>query len=272
MRGLARNLVVGGALLGGSAGLLVSSTTTAYNSSAEGERRRPVFTWPELERGIAERKRHAKELQAVSGNAKQRLGELAKQLETKKITPSEYETRFTALRKEIVDRAETIVWGATGRDAYLREHGCVKINPEAIAAIKELNMGVVEMGAGAGHWAKALKDAGVDVVAFDSDESLPIPDEQKKFNVKRGDPSVLSKHKNRALLLVYPPPGSMAEASVKAHSGAVVVYCGEGRGGVNASKEFFDILEDKFIVTRQVEKFEQFGTKSFERLWVLRRQ
>jgi len=51
--------------------------------------------------------------------------------------------------------------------------------------------------------------------------------------------------RGRVLLLVYPPPGPMALETVEAYANAhpendTIVYVGEGLGGANADKEFFE--------------------------------
>lgn len=111
-------------------------------------------------------------------------------------------------------------------------------------------------------------------MAFDTKESLPLneTDSPQQFDVKVGDEKVLNKYKNRALLIVYPPPGPAALQWTEAHNGKMVIYCGEGRGGVNADQTFFDALETNFEIKTVVKDFEPFGTKSFERMWVLQRK
>ena len=260
---------VGGSLALASSLFFPSQTTHLEQKPKQSS---SVFMWPELQKGLKERVELNKELLVVSNNAKQRLMELAKQLEQQRISPQEYETRFESLRKEIVDKAEDILYGARGREEYLRRYGCIKISKEAIDVIRRLNMGVVEIGAGAGHWAKVLKDNKINVIAYDSMESLPLPKEKQAFPVEKGEPNVLAKHKDRALLLVYPPPGVMAEECLQNYKGPVVIYCGEGVGGANASVRFFQELETHFDCEAVVTEFERFGTKSFERMWVMRRK
>jgi hypothetical protein len=244
---------------------LGSLATTSFTS---------IFTYPELTKGIEDRKVAEKQLQTVSLNAKQRLSELASQFKLQKIDETEFAQRYSSLKKEIVDKAEVITFGARNRDAFLKANGCVKINNECIQAIKDLKMNIVEYGAGVGHWAKALSQQGkLDVKAFDNMEFLPIPDEEKQFPVeKTKDANVLRQYGNRALLLVYPPPGPMALTALEAHNGKVLIYCGEGRGGANANDDFFDRLESQFKVIKTVTEFERFGTMSFERMWIMTRK
>jgi hypothetical protein len=236
------------------------------------KKKKSPFTWPELESGLKERILQEKQLQVLSNNVKSRLQELQKL----KMSENEKELKFFQMKKEILNQAQAIIWGVQdeSREEWLLKHGCVKINSKVIEKIKSLKLKVVEMGAGLGHWAKALSDSGIDVIAFDNEQELPVQTDKKLFPVKKADPSVLKKYSDRALLLVYPPGGenSMALDSVKSHQGKVVIYCGEGIGGVNGTKEFFHYLEENFRVEDQVTSFETFGTKSFERMWILRRK
>jgi hypothetical protein len=57
-------------------------------------------------------------------------------------------------------------------------------------------------------------------------------------------------NRGRVLLLVYPPPGSMAALALDAYRNVdpiwndTIIYVGEGRGGVNADDMFSDMLEE----------------------------
>jgi hypothetical protein len=248
----------------------VLALSAAAGSAAVLQQQDSIFSWPELRKGIEERNSHEKQLRVIGDNARQRISELTNMFDAKKISSSEFDEKYHKLKKEITSKAQLVAWGAMGRDEYLKENGCVKINDASIQAIKKLNIGIVEMGAGSGHWAKALKDAGVDVIAFDSGESLPLVNDAKKFEVKQGNPDVLKSYRNRALLLVYPPPGPMAVNSLNAHESRVVIYCGEGIDGVNANREFFKRLESDFNVVTTITDFERFCEKSYERLWILK--
>jgi len=116
---------------------------------------------------------------------------------------------------------------------------------------------VVEIGAGSGQWASALRLRGVPVAAFDDHSTLPdrtggAAKAAALGGVGRGDEGVLNTNRpggaelgRRALLLVFPPPGPMAAQCLGAYSGSTVAYVGEGRGGVNGDGTFFDALEGR---------------------------
>ncbi len=118
-----------------------------------------------------------------------------------------------------------------------------------------------------------------------------FPNVQK---MKGQDAVGLLKNRGRVLLLVYPPPGKMAIEVVKQYTkfdgNDVVVYVGEGVGGANADKEFFDyflnredVIVDKSKNDDVKGKYKWYvmetldiedvlgGGKGFERMFILKR-
>jgi hypothetical protein len=111
--------------------------------------------------------------------------------------------------------------------------------------------GVVEVGAGTGYWASLLLELGVDVVAYDpappgsagnkwfhsSDAWYPVAD---------GDESVVERHADRTLLLVWPTRDEVwaADAVRRFHAagGQTVAYVGEGVGGRTGDLSFHRLL------------------------------
>lgn len=87
------------------------------------------------------------------------------------------------------------------------------------------NLGpVVEMGAGSGYWAWMLSQQGVMIECFDSESHLQSP---KWFDVKKGDPTDLSRFKNSTLLMVWPPSDStFSESCLDHYPGQNLVYVG----------------------------------------------
>ena len=71
---------------------------------------------------------------------------------------------------------------------------------EAIAVIRKHAPGVVELGAGSGYWAWMMRQAGIDVAAFDLD---PPPFTWSEVN--RSDERAAYDHPGKALLLCWPP-------------------------------------------------------------------
>ena len=86
---------------------------------------------------------------------------------------------LTALDGEMKARVEAMLYpGAQAgeRQAYLERHGCAAWTEAALARIRlhAGESGVLELGAGLGHWARALRARGVDVRAFDDMSLLPL--------------------------------------------------------------------------------------------------
>ena len=113
--------------------------------------------------------------------------------------------------------------------------------------------GVVEVGAGAGYWAHALHQRGVDVEAYDIE---PAPSSRNKwfagttpwYPVQRGDHNVVADQPGRTLLIVWPTKNEVwAAAALERYfeaGGACVAYVGEGPGGRTGDDVFHALLGD----------------------------
>ena len=73
----------------------------------------------------------------------------------------------------------------------------------------------------------------------------------------------------RTLLVVY-PEGDLLQRCLRRYRGSVLLFVGEGRGGVNRPPDLFDELEREWVVDKclEVRPFEG----GHERLWVCRRR
>jgi len=162
----------------------------------------------------------------------------------------------------------------------------------------------VEIGAGNGQWARALTDyyrkviqdppiAFEFVLAYDDMTELPLSPKvyhkhtqpahdyfySRVRECKDGVTAVFRQWstRGRILLLVYPPPTSLALETIKSYvemgpENDTVVYVGEGRGGSTANDQLFDYLEEQGWILLQVMKVQsQPGDKGFEKLFILRR-
>lgn len=122
--------------------------------------------------------------------------------------------------------------------------------PGDIAWIRDLliryELGIVEIGAGSGYWAWQMRQAGLDVMAYDPHE----PGEENFFagqewsTVLRDDASAAKHHPDRALFLSWPSYSDpWAAHALACYRGNLLIYAGEGDGGCCADDEFFRLLE-----------------------------
>lgn len=122
-------------------------------------------------------------------------------------------------------------------------------NEEALSAISAHGP-VVEMGAGAGYWARCLRERGVDVLAYDrcgEDWRRWFPEVARRGHmwttVVESDVHVLRAISDRSLLLVWPNcNSSFATRALAAYAGNVVIYVGEGEGGCTADDRFHRLV------------------------------
>jgi len=209
------------------------------------------------------------------------------------------------------------------REDFLAKYGCTGFTDDILQhLVNEFGQrGIVEVGAGNGQWARALSDhyralnnsdgpskSWNFILAYDNMKQLPLspkvyhkntlPANKYFFDVKRSASHIdaVQSSRGRALLLVYPPPRTMAIETMQAyvdaspgyhnasHTNDTIVYVGEGRGGANANDAFFDYFlgcndsnnEDTEKIQWVLEKVMnvQFspGGKGYEKMFVFRRK
>jgi hypothetical protein len=199
------------------------------------------------------------------------------------------------------------------RDDYMTKFGCTKATLDAINDIADLKVPLLEVGAGSGHWARALRDAGADIIATDAFTSHPTiaihsgstsntmsgqlkPSEEpqaasmEKLSqsvaimpyadtvfpvVKMDAKQSLATFPGRTLLMVYPdgPPNPFANEALeyytKKGTSPYFIYVGEPLGGVTATLDFFETLQQGWIVHKTID-VEPFAG-GVERCWILER-
>lgn len=120
-------------------------------------------------------------------------------------------------------------------------------NDAALEAIaRHSPNGVVEIGAGAGYWARLLRQRGVDVIAYDPQP----PGTESEWHVgyawsdvERADHRVVTKHPDRTLLMVWPSLGAgWTDEAVELFEGDTVAYVGESRGGCTGTRVMHELL------------------------------
>ncbi|QDZ21598.1 hypothetical protein HOP50_06g41250 [Chloropicon primus] len=239
------------------------------------------FTYPELTAAIAQRREkedhlrsYVKKVGPVLQGLRQtvaKCGASAAESEGKRCESARRE--YTELVKRVQRETAELTWGSEDAQARRAEftsvYGCTGWTEEALALIKE-NSPIVELGAGWGQWEAELRRSGVDIVAYDNLSSRPRSS-ARKGQVHRGDERVLDSWllQDRTLLVVY-PEGKLLERCLRHYRGDVLIYVGEGRGGVNGGTSLFDLLEAEWDVVKvlPVKPFEG----GHERLWVCRRK
>ncbi|CAM9150636.1 unnamed protein product [Choristocarpus tenellus] len=233
-----------------------------------------IFDDPVLRKALEHRRESEKEMGKYVESMRGKFQELMSLKTSKKIDHAEFELRVHALGNEFALETQRITYGIVdppdARREYETLYGCCRYTPEAIRLIASFSP-IVEIGGGRGHWQKALREAGASVISFDSGTSpRPLAALPPVGEVYAGDELMLRAHCGKTLLLVYPPEGDMALRCVHEYEGDLVVYVGEGRGGVNACTEFFDLMESEWVaeVVMDLDPFPQ----CFERLYVLCRK
>lgn len=90
------------------------------------------------------------------------------------------------------------------------------LSPEALELIAR-HSPIVEVGAGDGTWARALRDVGAEVRAFDINP--------RGAGVERGDHLTAAQH-DGALLMIWPPDGTVAQAWIDAKPWPRIILIG----------------------------------------------
>lgn len=121
-------------------------------------------------------------------------------------------------------------------------------SPGDIAWVKDILGGrdVVETGAGTGYWAWQMRQAGIDVAAYEPNEAGAGNHFARRewTTILRDDHSASKHHPDRALFLCWPSYSDpWAAQSLACYSGDLLIYAGEGEGGCTADDEFFRLLD-----------------------------
>ena len=255
----------------------------------------PIFSDAALKRGLRQRKRDE---EALRGFQPEVLRAVAAGSDQETIRAIHHKVCEIAFGKGVTPQI---------REDFVIEYGCTGWTDQVLDTLVDVagSRGFVEIGAGHGQWARALtarhqrngrkvhrKNVFEFVLAFDDMSELPLsPDIYHEHTQHYHDyfyPRVRKcddihttlrqwSCRGRVLLLVYPPPGSMAVETVKAYANLgpendTVVYVGEGRGGANADNALFDYLESGNWAILQVLPVQTPpGGKGYEKLYILQR-
>lgn len=140
------------------------------------------------------------------------------------------------------------------REALTTQFAFAIPNEDALTVIiNHARNGLVEIGAGTGHWAALLAARGTNVVAYDDNS---WGNEHTWFPVERQDWSVVSKHADRTLFLCWPPyDNPMAYDTARAYhaaGGHTIIYIGEGEYGCTGDDRFHHWLRDTCEIVTDV--------------------
>ena len=126
-----------------------------------------------------------------------------------------------------------------------------------ITELANRHRAIVEIGAGTGYWAWLLKQAHVQVMAFDAYTPTSGTNYYQHViewtTVYQGDHTVLSRFApNWSLLLCWPPYSEpMGTNCLKLFKGNKVIYVGEYDGGCTGDTEMHTMLERNWTLVRQ---------------------
>lgn len=124
-------------------------------------------------------------------------------------------------------------------------------NDQALEAIARYSPnGVVEIGAGGGYWAMLMRQYGIDVIAYDPDPEGGISidgggwhDGTRWSDVLSGDHTMVTRHPDQSLLLVWPSyDDPWTDQVLDLYEGDTVIYVGEGSGGCTGTDRMHQIL------------------------------
>lgn len=277
----------------------------------------PLFSYTDLQRGLKQRSKDENSLRALQAEA---------------VTARQSGDQEKI--QQIFDKISSIAFGKgvtpQQRENFLAKYGCTGWTIDNLNYIVDLafQRGIIEIGAGNGQWARAIRDhheyilktkvkdlfiqrfgKKTDfIIPYDNMSSLPLsPKIYHQYTKPAHDhfhPNVIHStshvddarrmtNRGRVLLLVYPSPGPMALETVKAYvdiypkGNDTIIYCGEGIGGANANKEFFEYFlncEDtnvgetrdeehkyRWYVLEIMDLFPAYGGKGYEKMFVLKR-
>jgi hypothetical protein len=196
-----------------------------------------------------------------------------------RVVQEELDAQLDELKVFVQDENQRIIYEVEmhgSRQLYLDAYGCARWTEDGLAEVAS-HSPIVEIGAGGGHWAAQLLLRGVAIAAFDNSRTTaPGGGGPTAALVEDGDHTILARpqYTDHALFLCYPPPtdqraGCMATLALEQYSGDTVVFVGEGRGGANASDEFFDLLDEEWKCVK-VLKLAPFS-QCHEHLFVMKR-
>jgi hypothetical protein len=172
---------------------------------------------------------------------------------------------------QMMDWYDNLRRTAKRRSDYTRNMAWAIPCDRAVSLIAKFSP-IVEIGAGSGLWARKLRRAGADVVAYDV---KPAHKRGRNRWVDRshtpiliGGVSKVRKHPNRALFLCWPPYNEpMASDCLKLYRGSTVIYIGEGWRGCTGDNRFHELLDDHWDQIDECELDQWYGMHDRLTIW-----
>jgi len=165
-----------------------------------------------------------------------------------------YNNKLNEYEKEIYDRFNSF-HSYDLRDKMVQKYAWAIPNEQAISKLVELSP-LIEIGAGAGYWAKLVEEAGGKIVCYDIEPPLT-----QWHPIWKSEPHVIKqRYILRTLFLCWPPyEESMAADCLKLYKGRTLVYVGEGYGGCTGDDNFHEELKNNWLLCDRLEIPQWYG-------------
>lgn len=115
---------------------------------------------------------------------------------------------------------------------------------------------LVELGAGAGYWARLLRDRGVDIIAYDiagPSTNSWTADEPTWTDVQSGNERVLAAHADRAMLVAWPERPGVMPTVLRRYAPQTLALITDGRISIQQTDPLFDRLEAGWTLSTVME-------------------
>lgn len=154
------------------------------------------------------------------------------------------------------------------RPHFVQTYSFAIPSDEALAEIAK-HAPILEVGAGSGYWAYELEKRGVDVVATDP---WPVSQAgnhyvfQKEWTpvIEMAGVEAVAAYANHTLLLIWPCYDNPWAADVlEAYGGETLIFVGESAGGCTADDRFYQLLEERFTVSLEMDIPQWFGINDY---------
>ena len=149
---------------------------------------------------------------------------------------------------------DTTMKNLGARDVLCKKYAWAIPTDEALAVLKE-HEPLIEIGAGKGYWASLLDG---DIICYDCHANNPsindnVDSGPMYYKVIRGGHDRITDHPERTLFLCWPPYDTeMAGDCLKAYTGDVFIFVGEGDGGCTGGSCFWEQIDYMTVFRRKL--------------------